>query len=222
MAFIRDLVPAWAGKPIYRWLNALLGNVRRAQSADIPVVELKDEHLRGLEVVTDRRSFLERMPKGGRIAEIGVASGDLSALILEICKPSELWLVDCWASERYSAGQARVRERFSAPLTTGQVRIELGLSTDVLPRLPADHFDLIYIDTDHTYRTTKRELELAASRVKDGGMIAGHDYVTGNWNGGVRYGVVEAVHEFCAAHRWRLVLLTHETDRHLSFGIRRI
>ncbi len=222
MATIRDLVPAWIGKPIFRRLNALLGHVRTAQSAAIPKVELTEEHLRGTEVVPDRRTFLERLPKSGRIAEVGVASGDLSAMILDVSRPSELWLIDCWESARYSAGQARVRERFAGPLASGQVRIEVGLSTEVLPRLPEKYFDLIYIDTDHSYLTTKRELELAASRVKPGGTIAGHDYVTGNWNGGVRYGVVEAVHEFCVVHRWRLVLLTSETDRHLSFAIRAI
>jgi hypothetical protein len=34
--------------------------------------------------------------------------------------------------------------------------------------------------------------------------------------------VVEAVHEFCVKHDWELILLTHETDRFLSFAIHEI
>jgi hypothetical protein len=46
--------------------------------------------------------------------------------------------------------------------------------------------------------------------------------VTGNWNGGVRYGVVEAANEFCVRHDWEFIFLTAETHRHLSFAIRQI
>jgi predicted O-methyltransferase YrrM len=102
------------------------------------------------------------------------------------------------------------------------VHIDLGRSTDVLQRYPDGTFDWVYIDTDHGYSVTAEELELCRLKVKPGGIIAGHDYVTGNWDGGVRYGVVEAVHEFCVRYEWELILLTHETDRHLSFAIRAI
>jgi hypothetical protein len=115
-----------------------------------------------------------------------------------------------------------VRDKFAAEIASGQVKIDLGLSTDVLPRYPDGYFDWIYIDTDHGYIVTAAELEVCRLKVKPGGIIAGHDYVTGNWDGGVRYGVVEAVHEFCVKYGWELILLTHETDRHLSFAIRKM
>lgn len=217
-----DLIPDAVAKPAYRWLNGLLGKARVRQGRTIPMVQLQERHLANLRVVTDRRAFLERLPKGGTVAEIGVASGDFTAMILEVCKPDVLHLVDFWGSDRYAPGRARVEQRFQKELGLGQVVIDLGLSTEVLPRFPDGLFDWIYIDTDHGYPITAAELELARTKVRKGGLIAGHDYITGNWNGGVRYGVVEAVHEFCMKHDWELVLLTHETDRHLSFAIREI
>jgi len=188
----------------------------------MPRVELREEHLRNLRVVTDRSAFLRLLPKGGLVAEAGVASGDFSAMILDICGPVELHLIDCWESTRYGSGQQRVRDRFKERIANGTVVIDLGLSTDVLARFPDGYFDWIYIDTDHGYAVTAAELSIARTKVKPGGIIAGHDYVTGNWDGGVRYGVVEAVHEFCVKYDWELILLTHETDRHLSFAIRKI
>ena len=187
------------------------------------MVELREEHIRNLRVVLDRDALLEALPKGGIVAEAGVDHGDFSEKILKITKPERLHLIDMWSSARYHGGLEKlVRDKFAAELSIGTVRIDLGLSTDVLSRFGDHYFDWIYIDTDHGYTVTAQELELSMTKLKPDGIIAGHDYVTGNWDGGVRYGVVEAVHEFCVKHRWELILLTHETNRHLSFAIRRI
>ena len=56
--------------------------------------------------------------------------------------------------------------------------------------------------------------------MKKGGIIAGHDYIIGNWNDGHRYGVIEAVREFCLKYHWEMIYLTHELDDHPSFAIR--
>ncbi|MEZ4739911.1 MAG: class I SAM-dependent methyltransferase [Flavobacteriales bacterium] len=217
------LLPSFLTKPAYRFLNNTLGIARRKQSARIPKVELQEKHIRNLRTVLDRKAFLNALPKGGVVAEAGVDKGDFSAMILAITQPKELHLIDIWSSARYHGGlEGVVREKFKKELASGQVHIDLGLSTDVLKTFPDGRFDWIYIDTDHGYDVTAAELALARTKVKKGGIIAGHDYSTCNWDGGVRYGVVEAVHEFCVKHDWELILLTHETDRFLSFAIREI
>ena len=210
-------------KPIYRQLNNLLGRVRRSQTARIPRVELQEKHIRNLRVVLDRKAFLEVLPKGGVVAEAGVDHGDFSEMILAITKPERLHLIDVWASARYHGGLEKiVRDKFAKEIASGQVQLDLGLSTDVLPTYENGQFDWIYIDTDHGYTVTAAELELARTKVKPNGILAGHDFSTCNWDGGVRYGVIEAVHEFCVKYDWELILLTHETDRFLSFAIRKI
>lgn len=208
-------------KPGYRVLNSIMGNVRRKQSARIPRVELKPEHIRNLRVVTNRDAFLQALPKGGVVAEIGVNRGEFSERILTLNTPEQLHLIDAWSTKRYHSGLGlEVESKFAKQIALGEVQVHVGYSTDLLPRFEDDSFDWIYIDTDHSYALTAAELAIARNKVKPGGIIAGHDYVTGNWDGGVRYGVVEAVHEFCVQHGWELILLTHETDRHLSFAIR--
>jgi len=207
--------------PAYRTINGLLGRVRRAQTQRIPRVELTSRHIRNLRVVIDRQAFLMELPKEGMVAEVGVARGDLSDQILNITRPSQLHLIDMWGSKRYHEGLARlVKERFATPIAQGKVQVHQGASTVELQRFPDGFFDWIYIDTDHSYELTKAELAIGMRKVKAGGILAGHDFTTANWDGGVRYGVVEAVHAFCVEHDWELILLTHETDRHLSFAIR--
>ena len=54
------------------------------------------------------------------------------------------------------------------------------------------------------------------------GIIAGHDYILGNWDGLVRYGVIESVYEFCVRYNWEIIFLTTELNNSPSFAIRRI
>ena len=96
------------------------------------------------------------------------------------------------------------------------------LSFGAIVACPDSYFDWVYLDTDHTYDTTRRELELLRPKMKKGGIIAGHDYIFGNWDDGHRYGVIEAVREFCLTYQWEMIFLTHELDDHPSFAIREI
>lgn len=80
----------------------------------------------------------------------------------------------------------------------------------------------MYIDTDHSYSLTKNELELFSRKVKPGGLVAGHDFVGGNWNRLVRYGVIEAVYEFCVTQNWEIAYLTMEKGISPSFALRKI
>ena len=71
------------------------------------------------------------------------------------------------------------------------------MSTDAIGDFEDSTFDWIYIDTDHSYELTYKELRGYAPKVKPDGIIAGHDYSMGNWIDAYRYGVIEAVNEFC-------------------------
>jgi hypothetical protein len=173
--------------------------------------------------VPDRLEMLRLLPANGVVAELGVDVGGFTAQILEICTPAKLHLIDFWGSKRYHQGKREgVFRRFASQIEATQVEINLGLSTDVVHDFTDKYFDWIYIDTDHTYQTTKQELELYQQKVKIGGIIAGHDYIIGNWLEMRRYGVIEAVHEFCIRNHWEMIYLTIENNRPPSFAIRRI
>ena len=85
-----------------------------------------------------------------------------------------------------------------------------------------EFFDWIYIDTDHSYETTCKELNSWSSKVKQEGVIAGHDYMMGNWLKTQRYGVIEAVHQFCVEDNWQIIYLTADQTENISFAIKRI
>ncbi|GMG81303.1 hypothetical protein LNKW23_05160 [Paralimibaculum aggregatum] len=195
----------------------------RAQLAAQPQVELGARHLASTVVLPDREAMLERLPKGGRVAEIGVAAGDFTAEILARTAPERLDLVDVWGSARYSGDlMESVARRFAGEIDAGRVRMHRGLSTEIGPGFADGCFDWVYIDTDHSYATTRDELALYAAKVKPGGILAGHDYTSGSWVSLLPYGVIAAVHEFCVAEDWELLYLTAEQRVPPSFAIRRI
>lgn len=171
----------------------------------------------------DREKLLEYLPKHGVIAELGVDKGDFSELILNKCEPKKLHLIDVWATEEYSKDKQRfVENKFKSEIESGIVEINLGLSVDVGLGFKDNYFDWIYIDTNHSYQNTIRELEVWQSKIKEGGIIAGHDFIVGYWDGMIRYGVMEAVYEFCSKYNWEILYLTMEIHTHPSFAIRKI
>ena len=210
-------------RALRRGLKMIHSAVFPAREQHIPKTALGHEHVRNATLLPDRTELLKLLPKKGVVAELGVDEGNFSQAILQHNQPRELHLVDVWDSDRYNTGKRRhVEQRFANEIANGSVVIDIGLSTEVAGKFPDAHFDWIYIDTDHSYRTTKAELELYAPKVKPQGIIAGHDYIVGNWDGAVRYGVIEAVHEFCVKHHWEILHLTMELNTFPSFAIRRI
>lgn len=195
---------------------------RRRQSRRIPYTELQAKHVENLKTVADRASLLDYLPKQSIVAEVGVLSGDFSQLIWDKTQPAQMHLIDLWSGETGNKHLAAVKKRFATGIREGRIILHQGSSTAVLGQFPKSSMDWIYLDTDHAYQTTAVELELSANVLKDNGLLLGHDYVTGNWDGGVRYGVVEAVNEFCVRNHWAFVYLTAETHRHLSFGIKKM
>lgn len=196
---------------------------REATENRLPKVALSEKHIRNCEVVLDRSALLDRLPKHAVVAEIGVDHGEFSKQILRQTAPSALHLVDVWGSERYHSGLFElVTSTFQEQIDRGQVHVHRDLSVRAAPTFEDDLFDWIYIDTDHSYETTRDELRAFAPKVKRGGVIAGHDYVMGNWATSYRYGVIEAVHEFCVESDWEFLYLTASIAENQSFAIRRI
>jgi hypothetical protein len=66
----------------------------------------------------------------------------------------------------------------------------------------------------------RQDLEAALPRLKIG-RICGHDYIQWGGQGLSRFGVVEAVNEFCVAHGWEITCLSNEPHRHVSYILQR-
>lgn len=203
-------------------INQLQQN-RQISEQRIPKIPLKSEHAENCTALLNRELMLQQFGTGGNVAEIGVDEGKFSRLIHSINKPDCFHLIDIWGTDRFHDGKYEsVKSFFSEQIEDRSVQIHKKLSIDAFADFEDEYFDWIYIDTDHSYNTTRDELRLYAPKMKKGGIMAGHDYVKGNWITTYRYGVIEAVHEFCVQFNWELIYLTIEPTENQSFAIRKI
>ena len=206
-----------------KFSNVFLKERQQTENA-IPSVDLEQKHIQNLHIILNRQELLRLLLKNAVCAEIGVDKGEFSESILKVAKPAKLHLVDAWGdSGRYHDGlKLIVEDKFKDEIKKNRVEINLGYSTEVLAKMPDAYFDWVYLDTDHSYKTTAKELHILNKKVKPGGIICGHDYIMGNWAGSVRYGVMEAVHEFCVTCNWELLYLTINKKEMPSFAIRKL
>ncbi len=134
-----------------------------------------------------RWKFLDYLPKNAICAELGCWKGDLSYQILEITNPKRFFMVDpYWKAygdmfyDKNKRGtldyftRATQRTRMSSNYQATTFVIEYD--TVFLQDYADNFFDWVYLDTTHTYEDTLVELSLLKSKVKDNGIICGHDY----------------------------------------------
>lgn len=223
ITFFKKLIPNRIKKKIYNYVLLQIKEKHKIKSKRVPRHAIPPEALKNAKLLVNREALLKVSPKQGVMAELGVDEGRFSEMILNTCNPSKLHLVDFWGNERYNQKKRKsVEEKFKTQINSGKVKIDIGLSLDVAEKFEDNYFDWIYIDTDHSYRMTIKELEAWSPKMKDNGIIAGHDFVTGYWDGMIRYGVIEAVYEFCSKYNWEILYLTMDYDNHSSFALRKI
>ncbi|WP_438864927.1 class I SAM-dependent methyltransferase [Neptunicella sp.] len=196
---------------------------KRENLNKIPKVPLNSNLIKNTRLLTNRRELLNELPKNGVVAELGVANGDFTQEILEYSTPEKLHLVDIWGSSRYGENLFKnVNDKFLKEINSNTVEIHRKLSIEAVNQFPDQYFDWVYIDTDHSYTTTIKELELYQYKIKSGGFLTGHDYTQGNWEADYKYGVIEAVHEFCSKHNFQLRYLTMDIAEAQSFAIQKL
>lgn len=172
-----------------------------------------------------RRDLLQFLPKGGEVAEIGVAKGDFSQEILAAAAPRHLHLIDPWEHQD-SADYAKdtnnvpdadqearfesVLQRFGNEIEAGTVRVHRDYSEDAEIFFTDNLLDWIYIDGMHTADAAYRDLAIYRHKVKPDGFIVGHDYTNHlqaqEWN----FGVVEAVNRCVIEAGYEFAALTME------------
>ncbi len=154
----------------------------------------------------DHQDFLIRViggiPRQMRVAEIGVASGSTSELVLKNCKNLVRYLmVDKW---KRAEGSRRTQEQVDAGRQEAMDRTEFAKhireiywmsSVKAASLLPNNYFDLIFIDAHHVYESVIEDCRAWWPKLKDGGIFCGHDIDGPKDKTGV-WGVRKAVEEF--------------------------
>lgn len=159
---------------------------------------------------------------GGRGCEVGVNRG-LHAWYLLDNWPGDLWLVDAWTDRQgdqdvlVNLGGQHVQERYLEECRqrlrgfTSRTRFHRAFSPEAAAAYEDGFFDFVYIDANHSYGGVKADLDAWYPKVREGGLLCGHDYVDGSVYGGVRFGVKQAVDEFAIATGHSVFISTHDT-----------
>ncbi len=138
--------------------------------------------------------------------EIGVLKGENSQNIIDNLQIKKLYLVDPW----------RVFKNFSGVIKDNRIYYEyvvkkfkkndnvviLKKTSEGATKLIPNNLDFVYIDGNHKYEYVKKDIELYYPKIRNGGIIGGHDY------GSKFKGVVQAVNEFVEKNGYDLHFLT--------------
>jgi hypothetical protein len=156
---------------------------------DAGIGSISQEFLNDSIVLENREELLRRLPKGGRIVEVGTFRGEFARSILDIIQPEELIIVDI------SFDLFDYVTMSKHPLQ-GRIKQITGNSYEVMATLQDNYFDMIYIDANHMYEYISRELPIAHQKLRAGGYIVANDYTSYSPLNGHKYGVTKAVNEF--------------------------
>ena len=126
--------------------------------------------------------------------EVGVGHGLHSECIYENLDIKKLYLIDLNVPWKESIGKA------SPIIHKPGVEFIQGDSIDILKKLVEDEdveeFDFAYLDGNHHYEYVLAEIAIIYQKIKEGGILAGHDYD--------QIGVMGAVQTFML-NVWRII-----------------
>ena len=156
---------------------------------------------------TELPRLLAKLNPNAVMVELGVYRGDNLALFAEALPQGHCYGVDSWLdhlqgrnrttpSVKSAEAEKVAYDRFNS------VRNVTLIKSDTLTAVrnfADESLDFVYIDADHTYNGCKDDIKAWYPKVKRGGIIAGHDYMT-HVNDRVSFGVIEAVDEFVKSY----------------------
>lgn len=184
---------------------------------EIPVIE--NEHLVDARLHANRKSLVASLPvpRGGKVAEIGVWQGAFSTFLIEELKPRQFFGFDTfdgheWADWNGLTGaqlfdgltHRQYYERAMAPHGNIAVPVE-GRAEETLRGYTDRSFDLVYVDADHEYEPVKADAALAAEMVSATGFLVFNDYTLLDPGYYLPYGVVPVVNDLVVNRGWRIV-----------------
>lgn len=145
---------------------------------------------------------LGELARGARVLELGSLVGRSTVAMAR--EATVLFSVD-WHKGDEHMGVLDTLGTFLGNLVQYGVRDKVvpivAPTSQVLPTLAPGWFDLVFIDATHTYEAVKSDINMAAPLVRDGGVIACHDYFD-LWD--MNFGSKQAIDEFCEQTGWKI------------------
>lgn len=114
-------------------------------------------------------------------AEIGVLRGEYSELLASMNPNCTLYSIDPWRSYHSIGRQSKHNANYQHAVSRLQpypnVQIIRKTSKDAAQDIPDESLDFVYIDGDHSFAAVAHDIQVWSTKVKRGGIVAGHDYV---------------------------------------------
>jgi len=154
----------------------------------------------GEEDVSVYKSLVSAVPENGKMAEIGVWQGRSLCSVAKIIKDKNLQVaaIDTFKGSEGEKEHTSLAEKISILDAFKNNILRFGLeknisiysmtSASASAAIPNRSLDFVFIDANHSYEYVLQDIKLWLPKVKDGGVIAGHDFL---YSEGVR----TAVHE---------------------------
>lgn len=171
-------------------------------------------------IVYNRKAFLSfllfHLPKKCKAVEIGVLNGGFSRMTIEVLKPDTLLLIDPYTRSDETYGEAldfihtaysnefdyqNLIRDFEKEILLNQVEVVRKYSYEAVDYVADSSVDFIYHDASHLYSDLKRDLNEWLPKMKEGGIISGHDYIEHP-----EFGVIQAVNEFMEEHGFEMII----------------
>lgn len=163
------------------------------RSDQIPPVRIKNFNRKIL-----AQLFAELGFKRG--VEVGVADGQNSLTLCQNIPGLELWCVDPWLkypeNPRAHDNQEEMYRIARERLAPYNVHFCRGMSMTMANGFEPESLDFVYIDGHHGFDWVMQDLIEWGKRVRQDGIISGHDYYRFRWAG-----VVDAVDAYTRAHQ---------------------
>jgi len=152
-------------------------------------------------------SLLIALGLNGEGVEVGVWKGIYSQCILYNSYLSKLYSVDPWRKinddeyvDMLNYSQSTKEIDYESTVSelkkfNKRSKILRMTSANAAKRFENNQLDFVYIDAQHSYIACKEDINRWWSKVKNGGILSGHDYLNGNLPEG-EFGVKRAVDEF--------------------------
>lgn len=144
--------------------------------------------------------------------EIGSLKGINSKSIIKTLNVKKLYLVDPYLDyDGYTDdnGKDKMNKHMSDCINRlkgleDKYELIRDYSANAAKKIP-NNLDFVYIDGNHTYPFVKEDIDLYYPKVKDGGIIAGHDMENGKPSD-EHDGVTKAVIEFAVKNKLKLYI----------------
>lgn len=138
--------------------------------------------------------------------EIGVSKGENAKNILKELNVKRIFLIDPYKEhEEYSKTEPNqiqkvldsvfIKAKHKLKSYKNKITWIKKYSDNAIDEIPMA--DFIYIDGDHSYKQVKADINNYWSKIKKGGILAGHDITTLSEG----YGVAKAFMEFCLENK---------------------